>query len=54
VLYYALVFLIVAIIASLLGFGAIAFADAGIAKLLFYIFLILFMISLVTHVSRRA
>jgi uncharacterized membrane protein YtjA (UPF0391 family) len=53
-LYYALVFLFVAIIAGLLGFGAIAFAAAGIAKLLFYIFLILFVISLVTHVSRRA
>jgi uncharacterized membrane protein YtjA (UPF0391 family) len=54
VLYYALVFLIVAIIAGLLGFGAIAFAAAGIAKILFFVFLILFLISLVRHMSTRA
>ena len=49
---YALVFLVVAIIAGLLGFGAIAFAAAGIAKLLFFIFLILFLVSLITHLRR--
>jgi len=53
-LYYALVFLIIAIIAGLLGFGAIAFAAAGIAKLLFFVFLILFLLSLVRHMSTRA
>jgi len=53
-LYWALVFLIVAIVAGLLGFGAVAFAAAGIAKLLFFLFLILFVISLVMHVGRRA
>ncbi|HUI43103.1 MAG TPA: DUF1328 family protein [Terriglobia bacterium] len=53
-LYYALVFLIVAIIAGLLGFGAIAFAAAGIAKLLFYLFLILFLVSLIVHAGRRS
>lgn len=53
-LYYALVFLIVAIIAGLLGFGAVAFAAAGIAKLLFFLFLIAFLISLVMHLGRRS
>lgn len=53
-LYWAVVFLIVAIIAAVLGFGAIAFAAAGIAKLLFFLFLILFIISLIMHLSRRA
>ena len=53
-LYYAVVFLIVAIIAGLLGFGAIAFAAAGIAKLLFFVFLILFLLSLFRHMSTRA
>jgi len=52
-LYWALVFLIVAIVAGLLGFGAVAFAAAGIAKLLFFLFLILFIASLVMHVGRR-
>ena len=51
-LYYALVFLVVAIIAGLLGFGAIAFAAAGIAKILFFVFLVLFLVSLVTHLGR--
>lgn len=51
-LYYALVFLIVAIIAGILGFGAVAFAAAGIAKILFFIFLVLFIISLVAHLGR--
>ena len=54
VLYYALVFLIVAIVAGLLGFGAIAFAAAGIAKILFFLFLIAFLVSLVAHIGRRA
>jgi len=51
-LYYSLVFLVVAIVAGLLGFGAIAFAAAGIAKLLFFIFLILFLVSMITHLGR--
>lgn len=53
-LYYALVFLIVAIIAGLLGFGAISFAAAGIAKILFFIFIVLFLVSLVRHMGSRA
>jgi len=53
-LYWALIFLVVAIVAGLLGFGAVAFAAAGIAKLLFFLFLILFIVSLVMHVGRRA
>ena len=38
-LYYALVFLVVAIIAGVLGFGGIAGASAGIAQILFFLFL---------------
>ena len=53
-LYYALVFLIVAIIAGLLGFGAVSFAAAGIAKILFFIFIVLFLLSLVRHLATRA
>jgi len=40
-LYYAIVFFIVAIIAAILGFGGIAAGAAGIAKILFVVFLIL-------------
>ncbi len=45
-LYYALVFLVVAIIAAALGFGSLAGASATIAQVLFVIFLILFVFSL--------
>ncbi|MBX7156866.1 MAG: DUF1328 domain-containing protein [Verrucomicrobiae bacterium] len=43
---YAITFLIIAIIAGVLGFGVIAGTAAGIAKILFFIFLVLFIISL--------
>jgi len=51
-LYYALVFLVIALVAGLLGFGAVSFAAAGIAKILFFVFLVLFLISLVSHLGR--
>lgn len=52
-LYYALVFLLIALVAAALGFGGIAVAFAGVAKILFFLFLILFLVSLVMHVGRR-
>jgi uncharacterized membrane protein YtjA (UPF0391 family) len=52
-LYYALVFLLIAILAALFGFGGIAIASAGIAKILFFVFIVLFVVSLITHASRR-
>jgi uncharacterized membrane protein YtjA (UPF0391 family) len=48
------IFLIVAIVAGIFGFAGIMVAAAGIAKLLFYIFLILFAVSLVAGLVRRA
>jgi uncharacterized membrane protein YtjA (UPF0391 family) len=44
---WAVVFLIIALVAAVFGFGGIAAASAGIAKLLFFIFLVLFIVSLV-------
>ena len=44
---WAVMFLIIAIVAAIFGFGGIAAASAGIAKLLFFIFLALFVISLI-------
>jgi uncharacterized membrane protein YtjA (UPF0391 family) len=52
-LHYALVFLVVALIAAALGFGGIAGAAAGVAKILFVIFLVLFIASLVAGGLRR-
>ena len=43
----------VALVAALFGFGGIAVAAAGVAKILFYLFLILFLITLVGHLLRR-
>ena len=44
---WALTFFIIAIIAALFGFGGIAATASGIAQILFYIFLVLFIIALI-------
>lgn len=44
---WALVFFIIAIIAAVFGFGNIAAGAAGIAQVLFFIFLVAFVIALV-------
>ena len=49
---WALIFLVVALIAGALGFTGIYVAAAGVAKILFYLFLILFVVSLVMHLAR--
>ena len=46
-LYWALVFFVVAIIAAVFGFGGIASTAMGIAKVLFFIFVVLFLVFLV-------
>jgi len=46
-LWWALIFFIIAIIAAVFGFGGIAAGAMGIAKILFWIFIILFIISLI-------
>jgi uncharacterized membrane protein YtjA (UPF0391 family) len=50
---WALGFFILALIAAVLGFSGIALAAAGIAKIIFFIFLVLFLVSLVGHLLRR-
>lgn len=50
-LYYSLMFLVIALIAGALGFGFVAFAAAGIAKVLFFIFLVMFVVSLIAHLG---
>jgi uncharacterized membrane protein YtjA (UPF0391 family) len=51
-LYYALVFLVVALVAGFLGFGGVAFAASGIAQILFFIFLAVFIVTLLMHLLR--
>ncbi len=52
-LYWAAVFFIIALVAAIFGFGGVAEASLGIAKVLFFIFIILFIISLVVGLGRR-
>ncbi|RDL43204.1 DUF1328 domain-containing protein [Marinomonas piezotolerans] len=49
---WTLIFLVVALLAGALGFTTIAGASFGIAKILFFIFLVLMVISVVMHVVK--
>jgi uncharacterized membrane protein YtjA (UPF0391 family) len=51
-LYWAAVFFIIALVAALFGFGGLAAGAVGIAKVLFFVFLILAIVSLIF--GRRA
>jgi uncharacterized membrane protein YtjA (UPF0391 family) len=53
-LYYALIFFLVAIVAAVFGFGTIAGASIEIARILFFLFLVIFLVTLVLGVARRA
>ncbi len=52
-LYYAVVFLIIAIVAAAFGFGGVAGTAMEGAKLLFWVAIVLFVIALVAGVVRR-
>ena len=51
-LYWAAVFFVIAIVAAVFGFGNIAGGAVSIAKVLFFVFLVLFVLSLLTGVFR--
>jgi uncharacterized membrane protein YtjA (UPF0391 family) len=53
-LHYAILFLVVAVIAAFFGFGGLAGAAMESARLLFWVALVLFVISAVVGVLRRA
>ncbi len=52
-LYWAVVFFIIAIVAAVFGFGNIAAAASGIAQILFFVFVVLFILSLIAAIVRR-
>ena len=52
-LYYAVVFFIISLIAALFGFGGIAAGAAGIAKILFVVFLIVALVTFLLSLARR-
>jgi uncharacterized membrane protein YtjA (UPF0391 family) len=52
-LYWALVFFIIAIVAAVFGFGGIAATASSIAQILFFVFLVIFLVTLVMGVAGR-
>lgn len=49
----ALLFLVIALIAAIMGFGNIAWASAEIARVVFFVFLVLFVVSLLGGLMNR-
>ena len=47
-LHYSVTFLVVSLIAAVLGFGGIAGTAAELAKICFFVFLVLFVVSFIT------
>ena len=52
-LYWALVFFIIALVAGVLGFGGIAAAATDMARILFFVFLVIFLVTLILGLVRR-
>jgi uncharacterized membrane protein YtjA (UPF0391 family) len=52
-IYWSASFFIIAIIAAMFGFGGISEGATSIAKILFFLFLVLFVLSLITGLFRR-
>ena len=51
-LHWSLIFLVIAIIAGILGFGGIAGTAVGVAKILFFLFLVIWLVAF--FIGRRA
>jgi uncharacterized membrane protein YtjA (UPF0391 family) len=52
-LYWALVFFIIALVAGVFGFGGISAAASDMARILFFIFIVIFLATLVLGLVRR-
>jgi len=52
-LHYAIVFFVIALIAAVFGFGGIAASAVGIGKILFFIFIVLAVLSFVFGMLRK-
>lgn len=50
---WAIAFFVIALLAAVFGFGGIAAGAAGIARILFFIFLVLFVFALIRHMAAR-
>ena len=52
-LHYAVMFLVVALVAAAVGFGGVAGVAMEGARILFWVFIVLFIVSLVGGIARR-
>ena len=52
-LHYAVVFLVIALVAALFGFGGIAAGAVGIAKILSFVFVIMAVVTFVLSLLKR-
>ncbi|MDF3833508.1 DUF1328 domain-containing protein [Cupriavidus basilensis] len=52
-LHYAVVFFVIALIAAVFGFGGIAAGAVEIAKILFFVFLVVALVTFVIGLVRR-
>jgi uncharacterized membrane protein YtjA (UPF0391 family) len=53
-LHYAVVFLVIALIAAVFGFGGIAAGAVEIAKILFFVFVIMAVVTFVISLVRKS
>lgn len=53
-LHYAVVFFVIALIAAVFGFGGIAAGAVGIAKILFFIFIAIALVTFVLSLIKKA
>ena len=53
-LYWAVIFLVIALVAALFGFGGLAGTAVGAAQLLFWVAIILAVIAFIANLMRRA
>jgi len=49
-LYWAIVFFVISIVAAIFGFGNISAATAGIGKVLFFVFMVFFVLALLFNI----
>lgn len=52
-LHYAVVFLVIALVAAVFGFGGIAAGAVGIAKVLFFVFVIMAVVSFIIGLLKK-
>ena len=53
-LHYAVIFFVIALIAAVFGFGGIAAGAVDIARILFFVFLVIAAITFLTSLGRRS